>query len=159
MMATRAGSVDPGMLLQLLTEGRLSAADMTAALEHDSGLQGVAGHGDLRDVEAAAAEGGAQARLALAMFADRAAAGIAAMATALDTLDALVFTGGIGEHSAAMRSRIVERLAVLGLSPLPAPEGVADTADTALAIGPPAVLRIAAREDLVIARAAARLLA
>ena len=98
-------------------------------------------------------------RLALEMFVDRAAAGVAAAATSLPALDALVFTGGIGEHAAPIRSRIVARLAVLGLPPL---DDVRDAGtDQVLAggDGQSAVLRIAAREDLVIASAAAALAA
>lgn len=155
MMSTRAGSVDPGLLLQLIADGRLSVGEMADALEHESGLKGVAGQGDLRDVEADAAGGDAPACLALAMFADRAASGIAGVAAALPRLDALVFTGGIGERSAPMRQRITERLAVLGVPPVDATE---PATDGVLAIGPPAVLRVAAREDLVIAGAAARIL-
>ena len=86
----------------------------------------------------------------------RAAQGIAAAATALPRLDGLVFTGGIGEHAAPVRARIVGRLGMLGLSAsLGDAEG--DAVLTARGAGP-AVLRVAAREDLVIAEATRRLL-
>ena len=90
------------------------------------------------------------------MFEDRAAAAIASAATRLDRLDAIVFTGGIGENAATIRSGIVRRLAVLGVRPIRATPTRGDrvlSSDGAR----PAVLRIAAREDLVIAAAAARL--
>jgi acetate kinase len=111
----------------------------------------------MRDLEEAAAGGNRRARLAIDMFVSRAAAGIAAAATALPRLDAVVFTGGIGEHSASVRSAIVRRLAPLGLSAPPA----TDVRNDAL-ISPPgsavALLRIEAREDAVIARQTADLL-
>jgi acetate kinase len=90
------------------------------------------------------------------MFVRRAAAGIAAAATALPAVDALVFTGGIGENAAPIRRRIVERLGVLGFSPL---ASTSADGDSVLSAGPPAVLRIAAREDVVIASAAEAALA
>jgi acetate kinase len=89
------------------------------------------------------------------MFARRAAAGIAAAATALPELDAVVFTGGIGEHAVPVRARIVERLGVLGIGPLPDGWGDGDAIHRPSA--GPAVLTVHAREDLVIAEAAASL--
>ena len=102
----------------------------------------------MRELEDRASGGDEAARLALSMFAHRAAAGIAAVATSLQRLDAIVFTGGIGEHSAATRQAIVERLATLRV---PARLASAVAADRVLADGPPAVLAVRAREDLVIA--------
>jgi acetate kinase len=140
MMGTRSGSIDPGMLLRLLVEGRLSVTEIEEALEHRSGLLGVSEvSGEMEAVEAAARGGNPDARLAVAMFVRRAAAGIAAAATSLPRVDALVFTGGIGEHAADVRAAIVSRLAVLRLAPA-------------------AVLVVEAREDLVIAAEVARLL-
>src|SRR5262249_15797578 len=116
MMGTRSGSLDPGMLLQLLLDGRLSAAQMRDALEHGSGLLGVSGvSGEMTRVREAGAEADAAAQLAVAMFVRRAAEGIAAAATSLPRIDALVFTGGIGEHAAPIRDAIVDRLATLRL--------------------------------------------
>jgi acetate kinase len=90
------------------------------------------------------------------MFVGRASAAIGAAATALPRLDALVFTGGIGEHAAAVRAAIVERLGVLGVAPISA-EGRGD--DGPLGPGPgPVVLRVEAREDLVMALEAERAL-
>jgi acetate kinase len=154
MMGTRSGSIDPGIVLHLLRSGRLELAELADALEHRSGLRGVSGSSaDVRELERAADAGDDAAALALAMFVDRAAQGIAAAATALPRLDALVFTGGIGEHAGRVRAAIVERLAVLGLPRIPSDE-TGDDRVLARARGEsPAVLRIEAREDLVIARA------
>lgn len=159
MMGTRAGSIDPGVLLHLLRRG-VVVDDLAEALDHGSGLLGVSGvSGDVREVRAAAAGGSADAALALKMFADRVAGWIALIATALDRLDALVFTAGIGEHDGEMRASIVRRLAVLGFDEVAARDVAAAVADdTVLVGGPPAVLRVGAREDVVIARAAARAL-
>jgi acetate kinase len=150
MMGSRAGSVDPGILLHLL-RADMPVRDLAEGLDHRSGLIGVSGSsGGVRELEVAADEGDRRARLALDMFARRAAAGIAAAASALDRLDALVFTGGIGENSASMRGDITERLAVLGVPRVEAP--VAEDAVLTAPDAPVAVLRVEAREDLAIAR-------
>jgi acetate kinase len=151
MMTTRSGSIDPGLMLRLLADGRLTVEGLSDALEHRSGLLGVSGVGaDLRDVQAAADAGDRRARLAIDMFVARTSAAIGAAATALPRLDGIVFTGGIGEHAAGVRAAIVERLAVLGVPPM---AGGAPDRDGVL--GPvgrgPAVLRVEAREDLVMA--------
>lgn len=116
MMGTRVGDLDPGLLLYLLREMKLSAADLDTLLNAQSGLKGVSGlSADVRDLEAASAAGNAPAELALALFAYRCRKYIGAYAAALGGLDAVAFTGGIGEKSAAMRARICVDLAFLGL--------------------------------------------
>lgn len=149
MMATRSGSIDPGILLAAHERGA-SAADLERVLTRESGLLGVSrSTGDMRELLVAADHGDDGARLAIDMFVRRAAGAIAAVATALRRLDALVFTGGIGEHAGIVRSAICARLATLGVPALPA----ADVNEDAI-LGPgrtPAILRIAAREDVVIA--------
>ncbi len=157
MMRTRSGAIDPGIIVHAIRHGGLSVDQVADALEHHSGLAGVGrGSGDVRELEAAAAGGSANAALALEMFAARAAEGIAAAATSLGRLDGVVFTGGIGEHAASVRSQIVRRLAVLGVPAIAATE---TGGDRVLAAGPPAVVRVEAREDIVMARAAEALLA
>lgn len=155
MMGTRAGSIDPGILLALLREGRLTPDALGDALDHGSGLLGVSGRSsDVRVLLDAERDGDDAAALALELFVSRAAAGIGAAATALPALDALVFTGGIGEHSGRIRTRIVARLAALGVPPI----SDADPDEDAIlsdAPGAPSVLRIASREDVVIADAVA----
>jgi acetate kinase len=151
MMGTRAGSIDPGVIFDLQRRGLLAPADLEEALDHGSGLLGVSGRSaDVRQLLSAKSDGDGAAALALELFVRRAAAGIAASASALPAVDALVFTGGIGEHSAPIRSRIVGRLAVLGIRGI----GDADVTDDVVLSEPderPAVLRITAREDVVIA--------
>ncbi len=172
MMGSRAGSIDPGILLYLLRTGRLDLEGLTEALDHESGLLGVSGRtSDVRELEAAAADGDEAAARALEMFVERAAAAIAAAATSLPRLDALVFTGGIGEHAGPVRAAIVERLGVLAVAPVRSEETgvdrVVEAADRSAAqagrpadatLAAPVVLRVEAREDLVIAREAERLL-
>jgi len=153
MMGTRAGSVDPGVMLELLRAGRVTVEQLAETLDHESGLLGVSGvSGDVRRVSAAAEAGDQRAALALAIFARRAAEGIAAAATSLPQLDVLVFTGGIGQNAGALRAEIVRRLAPLGVAPVePAESGE----DRLLSHGDRAVpvLRVEAREDIVIAEA------
>jgi acetate kinase len=153
MMSTRAGSVDPGILLRLAADG-VSADELAEGLAHRSGLAAIAGTSDVREIERSAQGGDARAVLALEMFVRRAAAAISAAATALRRVDGVVFTGGIGEHSAALRAAIVRRLWVFGVS-----SALADTGgDGILAAGPPAVIVVQAREDRVIAEEVAALL-
>ena len=108
MMGTRAGSIDPGILFYLLRTGRLDADELAEQLDHESGLLGVSGRtSDVRELLRAEADGDGPATLALAIFVRRAAECIAAAATALPAVDAIVFTGGIGENAAGLRARIV----------------------------------------------------
>ena len=160
MMGTRAGSVDPGILLHLASHG-ITVDELADGLARRSGLLAVGGSSDVRELERLADAGDADAALALDMFARRAAEAIAAATTTLERLDALVFTGGIGEHAAGVRASILGRLSGLGL-PRPAIDASDDadsTADAVLYPGAPAVLVVAAREDLVIAAEVAALLA
>jgi acetate kinase len=158
MMGTRSGSIDPGILLYMLRTRRLGWRELSTVLDHQSGLVGVFGRAvGMRDLEKLAGEGNRRARLAIDMFVSRAAAGIAAAATALPRLDALVFTGGIGEHSGSVRSAIVRRLAPLGLAPLPGID-VRNDAVISPSGSSVALLRVEAREDAVIARQTAELL-
>jgi acetate kinase len=158
MMGTRSGSIDPGILLYMLRTRRAGWRQLEEALDHQSGLVGVFGRSaGMRELEIAAGQGNRRAQLAIDMFVSRAAAGIAAVATALPQLDALVFTGGIGEHSASVRSAIVGRLAPLGINPVPAAD-VRNDAIISRPDSPVAILRVEAREDAVIARQTAELL-
>ena len=156
MMGTRSGSIDPGIVLFLLRHG-METDELADALEHRSGLLGVSGRsGDVAELEGLAAAGDALAELAMEVYARRAAAGIAAVATALSRLDAIVFTGGIGEHSADTRRRICDRLATLGVH---RPEAGGNGEGDRILVGEPvATIVVHAREDLVIARQATELL-
>jgi acetate kinase len=117
VMGTRSGDVDPGLILHLFRALNMSVASIDDLLNHKSGLLGLSGlSSDVRELEAAASRGGRRAQLALEVFAYRVSKYIGAYAAALEGIDAIAFTGGIGEHSAEMRRRICERLSWMGLS-------------------------------------------
>jgi len=159
VMATRSGTVDPGLVLWLEEHEHLSPHEVATALEQRSGLTALAGTGDMREVEAAADRGDQDARLAIDVYTHRLAGGIAAMSAATGGVDLLAFTGGVGEHSALIRQRAAQRLAYLGVAidPLANDTGREDSDITA----PGATVRtlvITAREDLQIAGEARRVL-
>lgn len=144
VMATRSGDVDPGLVLWLLHHGGVSPDELSDVLEHRSGLAGLTGgSGDLRDI---APDGPA-----VAVYLHRLRREIAAMAAAMNGLDVLVFTGGVGEHQPVVRARAAEGLAFLGVA-IDADAAVdGDTEITA----PGAAVRtfvVTAREDVEIAR-------
>ena len=149
VMGTRSGSIDPGIALHLLRHG-VGLEEVADGISHGGGLAALSGGvAGMRELEAAAAGGDDRAGLAIEVFVARAAAEIAAAATALDRLDALVFTGGIGARSAAVREAICGRLAPLGVSAVADDSG---DADRLVGIGSPAVAVVTAREEVVIAR-------
>jgi acetate kinase len=161
MMGSRSGSVDPGLLLYLLARQGVSAEDLDSGLNERAGLLGVSGvSGDLRKVQAAADAGTDRARLAIEMFVHRLVAAVGGMAAVLGGLDALVFTGGIGEHSAAIRGAVAERLGHLGVTVDSAANAHVDgDSDIAADAGRARVLVIAAREDLSVLAEVKRVLA
>lgn len=114
VMATRCGDLDPGLMLTLLREG-YGAEDLDRILNRESGLLGLAGSADLRLVEERAQAGDAASELAARIYAYRIRKYIGAYAAAMGGLDVIVFTGGVGQNSAGMRARILERLAFLGV--------------------------------------------
>jgi acetate kinase len=160
VMATRSGTVDPGLITWLLQHSDLGLASVSAGLEQESGLAGLAGipSGDMRDVLAAVDGGEPRAQLALDVYLHRLRREIAAMTAALNGLDALVFTGGIGEHSPRVRAAAVAGLEFLGVSLDPAQQGVTSDADIS-GSGPVRVLVVTAREEVEIARQARAVLA
>jgi acetate kinase len=114
VMATRSGSVDPGLVLWLEEHVGMKPSELARALEHESGLLGLAGDADLRAVLAAEERGEPAAVLAVSVYLHRLCAGIAAMAAALGGVEVLVFTGGVGEHAASIRDRATGGLGFLG---------------------------------------------
>jgi acetate kinase len=116
VMGTRSGDVDPGLVLYLIRSAGMSADQVSSLLNHDSGLRGISGtSGDVRTLEAAALRGDKSAELALSVFAYRVRKYIGSFAAVLGGIDAVAFTGGIGEHSPSMRSRICGGLQFLGI--------------------------------------------
>ncbi len=113
VMATRAGDLDPGALLVLLRSG-LSVEELERLLNHESGLLGMTGSADMREVERRARDGDDACRAALTVYAYRVRKYIGAYAAAMGGVDAIVFTGGVGEHSVGVRSRVAQRFEFLG---------------------------------------------
>ena len=152
-MATRSGSVDPGLLLWIQTEGGMSASEVADGLERDSGLVGLAGTADMRGVLQRAASGDPEATLALDVYIHRVRAGIAAMAASMGGVDAVAFTGGVGEHAPEIRRRAIDGLGFLGIAIDPG-RNEAATGDAVIGItgGSVGVVVVEAREDLEIAR-------
>jgi len=115
VMATRSGSVDPGLVLWLEEHVGTPPAELAATLEYRSGMLGLTGTADMREVETRAAGGDEEALLALDVYAHRLVALGAAMVAAMGGVDAVVFTGGVGENSAEVRRRAGEGWAFLGV--------------------------------------------
>lgn len=116
VMGTRSGDVDAGVLMGLLQSGEYTVDSLNTLLNQNSGLKGLSGlSNDLRDIEQAAADGNDRAQLAINVFAHRARKYVGAYAAAMGGIDAIVFTGGIGENSSSMRERILQRLEFLGV--------------------------------------------
>jgi len=170
VMATRSGTVDPGALLWVMRHHGISVAVLERTLDRESGIAGLSGepHGDLRAVLAAASGEPDQvmdvdpdrARLAVDVYLHRLRGGIAAMVAALGRLDAVVFTGGVGEASSIVRSRAVAGLGFLGLAVDEAADVASDGDWDVSASGAAAkTLVVKAREDLQIALEVRRVLA
>jgi acetate kinase len=156
VMATRSGTVDPGALLWLQGFRGVTDGAMTSSLEQGSGLVGLCGLSDMREVEREAAQGNSACVAALDVYVHVLSRVIGGLATSLDRLDALVFTGGVGEHSSLVRTRVCSRLRLLGLPDVLLP------ADGDAVIGPehqrPAVVVVTAREDAEMAREARQII-
>jgi acetate kinase len=161
VMATRSGTVDPGLIVWLLQHGRLDLDEVAAGLEQSAGLAGLSGlpAGDVRDVQRAAADGDPAARLAIDVYLHRLRREIAAMAAAMNGLDVLVFTGGIGEHNPPIRAAAAAGLEFLGVRIDPDRNAATADADISHPEASVSALVITAREDIEIARQARQVLA
>jgi acetate kinase len=151
VMATRSGSVDPGLLLWLQTSGGLSAEEIGEALEHRSGLLGLSERsGDLPEILTGIENGDPDCRLAYEVYLHRLVGEIAQMVAALGGADAIAFTGGVGEHSAPLRAAVMRRLEWLGV----AVDAEANESSASVISAPDsgvATCVIEAREDLTMA--------
>ena len=154
VMGTRCGDVDAGIPNYLAANVNMSFADIDNALNKKSGLLGISGvSSDMRDLQKAAAEGNARAKLAVDVLRHRVLKYIGAYAIELGRVDAIVFTGGIGENDIVFRASVVERLTTLGIklnaevNNVRGTEVVISTADS-----PIKVMVVPTNEELVIAR-------
>lgn len=161
MMGTRSGSIDPGILIYLLRERNLNAQGLDDLLNKHSGLLGISGRsGDMREIVSGMNSGDHRAKLAFDIFVHRLQSAIGSMTATLGGLDALIFTGGIGENSAEVREASCGNLNFLGII-VDAAKKVSSAADRDIATAASRVriLVIRAQEDWAIARACWQLLA
>jgi acetate kinase len=153
VMATRPGNLDPGLLLWLLKDGRTSLEELTTTLEQKSGLEGLCDTDDMREVVARAARGDESCQLAFDVYLHTLVTQIAAVAAAAGGLDLLIFTGGVGEHSDALRAHAARSLEFLGVSiDLDLNAVTRADADISAAGARVRTVVVTAREDLEIAR-------
>jgi acetate kinase len=154
MMGTRSGSVDPGILTYLMREKKLDGKALDEILNSKSGLLGISGvSADMREVIAAIQSGNKRAQLAFDIFIHRLCAGLGSMLAVLAGVDAIIFTGGIGENSAEVRSEACSHFSFLKLT-LDSNKNLTKPLDTDIASPESSVriLVIRAQEDWAIAR-------
>jgi len=160
VMGTRSGDVDPGLIGYVAQKLGVDEAEVLEQLNTRSGLLGLSGlSNDMRTVEAAAEAGSAAANLAVEVFCYRAAKAVGALSIALGRLDAVVFTGGIGEKSTTVRAAVLGRLGPLGLREDPDANAAhgRHTAGRVTEPGPTVALVVPTDEERVIAADTARL--
>jgi len=154
VMGTRCGDIDAGIANFIAANVNMSFAEIDNALNKKSGLLGISGiSSDMRDLESAAKSGHVRAKLAIDVLRHRALKYIGAYAIELGRVDAIVFTGGIGENAISFRGSVVERLSILGIkldaaaNNVRGKEALISTADSSIK-----VLVVPTNEELVIAR-------
>lgn len=154
MMGSRSGSVDPGILTYLMRQTGIRSQELDDVLNQQSGLLGISGFGDMREVLAAIKQGKERAKLAFDMYVHRLQAAIGAMAAVTGGMDVLVFTAGVGEHSPEVRATTCEKLGFLGIQ-LDAEKNSQSPADAEISVSNSKmkVLIIRAQEDWAIAKA------
>jgi len=151
VMSTRSGSIDPGLVLWLLQQPGFEVEGVLQSLESESGLRALAGTPDMAEVEQRARGGDPDARLAVGVYAHGVKTAIAGMAANMDGIDALTFTGGVGENAAALRQRVGSGLGFLGVRIDASRNDDAEPDTDISADGSVPVLVLRAREDLQIA--------
>jgi acetate kinase len=159
VMGTRAGDLDPGVLLHLLRRGA-SLDELEDLLHHRSGLQGMAGVHDLRDLHAAVERGDERAATAYEVYCHRLRKYVGAYAAVLGRLDVLVFTAGVGEHDSEVRANSLSGLGLLGIE-VDAGRNAQETSGPRVVStdsSPVTVLVVPTNEELSIARQVAALL-
>ena len=153
VMATRSGSIDPGIVLWMQEKGGLSHTEVKHALEHASGLVALAGTKDMRKLVQALEGRDEEAQLAFDVYVNHVRGGIAAMAASMGGIDAVVFTGGVGENSPEVRAAVAEPMRFLGIEIDPL-ENTSARGDADISDGraPTRTLIVKAREDIEISR-------
>ncbi|MGD9685180.1 MAG: acetate/propionate family kinase [Candidatus Obscuribacterales bacterium] len=154
MMGSRSGAIDPGIIFHVLANGIHDADSLESVLNRESGLKGISGlSNDMREITRAMTDGHRRATLAFDMFVHSVVSNAGRMAASLGGLDALVFTGGIGEHSAPVRQQVAEKLSFLNIA-LDARKNDTASDDAIISRNDSgvSVMVVRAREDLMIAR-------
>jgi acetate kinase len=160
VMGTRSGDIDPSVLFHLHRQAGLGFEELETMLNRSSGLKGLTGKGDMRDVQAAAAAGDEEAEAALAVYRHRIRRYVGAYMAQLGGLDAIVFTAGVGENNSLLRRRVLARLEHFGIRVDPDRNEVASKVARRISPdgSPVAVLVVPTNEELEIARQAIALL-
>ncbi len=156
MMGTRCGSIDPGIMLHLLRDGKYTVAELDHILNFESGLLGISGvSNDLREIDRAIELGNPRARLALDLYIHLLAAKISALLPELGGLDALIFTAGVGENHGVIRAAVAAKLAFLGveIDPVLNISDVAGDRDLSTPKSSVRLLKIHTQEEWSIAKA------
>lgn len=157
VMGTRSGDIDPGVVFHLMREG-MTGEDVDTLLNKRSGLLGLAGESDMRELRELAGSGDADARLALDVYLHRLRKYVGAYAAVLGGIDVLTFTAGVGENDHSIRSGVVRKLKFLGLTIDPAANEARSDAARVISARPgtgnPLVMVVPTNEELAIARQA-----
>jgi len=160
VMGTRSGNLDPGIILWLQRHEGLTERQLTEALDERSGLYGLAGIADMREVLRGVGAGSDQSRLALDVYVHRLRACVAGMAAAMNGADAIVFTGGVGENAPAVRAAAADGLGFLGVEvDAGLNERIEGDGDISTAGAAVRTLVVHAREDIEVAREVRKVLA
>ena len=158
VMGSRSGDLDPAVIFYLIREGKLSIDEVDELLNKRSGLLGLSGVSDFRDLEGKASSGDKAAQLAIEIFVERARQYLGGYLARLGRVDAVIFTGGIGENNAGVRQRICSDLQTMGISIASASNQDQSREIRKISDGKVAVLVVPTNEELEIATQAAKLI-
>lgn len=157
-MGSRSGDIDPAVIFYLIREGKLSVEQVDELLNKKSGLLGLSGVSDFRDLDAKASSGDYSAQLAIDVFVERARQYLGGYIARLGRVDAVIFTGGIGENNPGVRARICADLDALGISLATSNNQEQSKQIRKISDGKVAVLVVPTNEELEIATQAAKLI-
>ena len=158
VMGSRSGDIDPAVIFYLIREGKLSVDEVDELLNKKSGLLGISGVSDFRDLDSKANSGDQAAQLAIEVFVERARQYLGGYLARLGRIDAVIFTGGIGENNAGVREKICSNMQTIGISLASAGNKEQSREIRKISDGKVAVLVVPTNEELEIATQAAKLI-
>lgn len=158
VMGSRSGDIDPAVIFYLIREGKLSVEQVDELLNKKSGLLGLSGVSDFRDLDAKANSGDKSAQLAIDVFVERARQYLGGYVARLGKVDAVIFTGGIGENNSGVRARVCSDLGAMGISLATSSNQEQSKQIRKISDGKVAVLVVPTNEELEIATQAAKLI-